>query len=295
MAETFNVIAPILIISLIGYLFGRSKFDLHVATLSNTVIIAALPALLFSSLTTADISLERVGEVFLAALVVLGIAAVLSLVVVKVAGFSVRTCLPSLIFPNSGNMGLPLAYIAFGDLGLGLAVAYFVVVTLWQHTAGMTIASGEYRFKAILQQPLIYAVVAILLVIGFDLPVPEVIATTTDLLGGMMIPAMLILLGNSLASLKVSDFVPACIMAVARLLIGIVSGMAGIWLLGLTGTLAGIVFMLAAMPAAVVTYVYAERYRPDAELVAGTIVLSTLLTFALLPLIIWGAQAIAAH
>ena len=47
------------------------------------------------------------------------------------------------------------------------------------------------------------------------------------------------------------------------------------------------VFLLAVMPTAIVTYVFAERYRPDGQKVAGAVVASTLFTFALLPALIW--------
>ncbi|MEM5476309.1 AEC family transporter [Pacificibacter sp. AS14] len=295
MAEVFEVILPIFLITLIGYLFGRSKLELHSATLSTTVIMVALPALIFSSLTSIDISIERLGSVFLAAALCLSLATVMSLIVIKALGFSVQTCLPCLMFPNSGNMGLPLALIAFGDIGLSLGVAYFVVISLVQHTVGMSIASGKYDFGSLVRQPLIYAIIGVLIVILTGVKVPKVIATTTDLLGGLMIPAMLILLGNSLSKLKVSDFGPAFTLAISRLIIGVFSGLLTIWLLDLTGMIAGLVFLLASMPSAVVSYVYAERFRPDPEQIAGTIVVSTLLTFTFLPVLIWIAKAIAEH
>jgi malate permease and related proteins len=34
------------------------------------------------------------------------------------AGLRLRTFLPSLTFPNNGNLGLPLAAYAFGEQGL---------------------------------------------------------------------------------------------------------------------------------------------------------------------------------
>lgn len=295
MIQIIDTVAPIFIITLIGFLFGRSKFDLHVATLSTVVIMVGLPSLIFSSLTSMDMSLERLGEVFLAAVSCMVIAAIFSLGVVKAFGFSVRTFLPSLIFPNSGNMGLPLAFLAFGDIGLRLAIAYFVVIALLQHTVGMTIASGKYDLGSLLRQPLIYSVIGVLIVIGFDLTVPNFIVSTTEILGGLMIPSMLILLGNSLASLKISDAGPAIVVAIARLVIGCAAAFGTIWFLGLSGTLAGVVFLLSTMPTAVVTYVYAERFRPDPEKIAGAVVMSTLLTFALLPGLIHIAKAISLH
>ena len=49
-----------------------------------------------------------------------------------------------------------------------------------------------------------------------------------------------------------------------------------------------------AMPAATVTYVFAQRYNRSPERVAGLIVASTLLTFVALPALLWVAIRMAA-
>ena len=53
-----------------------------------------------------------------------------------------RTFVPSMMFNNSGNMGLPLALLAFGEENLPWAVALFVTSTCsisrWVHTSSGT-------------------------------------------------------------------------------------------------------------------------------------------------------------
>ncbi|WP_114283997.1 AEC family transporter [Candidatus Halocynthiibacter alkanivorans] len=291
--EMLNVLGPVVLITLIGFLMGRSKIDLHAGTLSTTVILVATPALIFSTLTSIGVSIEMLLNMAASAFLSVTIAAVLGLIVVKVSGFSLRTYLPSLMFPNSGNMGLPLVLLAFGEEGLRLGVSYFFVIALLQHSVGFSIASGSYRIVYLLKQPLIYAVAGVVLVVSTGIEVPEVILTTTDILGGMMIPAMLIMLGNSLAGLSIADFRPAIIIACARLVIGVLSALIIIRLLSLEGPVAGTVFVMATMPTAIVTYVFAQRYRPDPGKIAGAVVASTLLTFLCLPVLLWGAGQLA--
>ncbi len=291
--EMLNVLGPVVLITLIGFLMGRSKIDLHAGTLSTTVILVATPALIFSTLTSIGVTIEMLLNMAASAFLSVTIAAVLGLIVVKVSGFSLRTYLPSLMFPNSGNMGLPLVLLAFGEEGLRLGVSYFFVIALLQHSVGFSIASGSYRIVYLLKQPLIYAVAGVVLVVSTGIEVPEVILTTTDILGGMMIPAMLIMLGNSLAGLSIADFRPAIIIACARLLIGVLSALIIIRLLSLEGPVAGTVFVMATMPTAIVTYVFAQRYRPDPGKIAGAVVASTLLTFLCLPVLLWGAGQLA--
>ena len=291
--QMVDILGPIIAITLIGYLMGRSKVGLETRSLSTVVINVATPALIFHTLTSLRVTPETIQTMAGAALMCVTIAGVLGLVGLKLAHGSVRSFLPPLMLPNSGNMGLPLVVLAFGLDGLQLGVAYFFVVALVQYSLGLSIYAGSLRLMMLLRQPLIYSVSAVLLVTWTGLPVPKILLTTTEILGGMMIPAMLMLLGVSLATLKVADLGPALMVAVGRLVLGLVSACVVIWALDLHGVTAGTVFLLATMPTAIVSYVFAERYQHNARQVAGTVVVSTLLTFICLPGLVWLALAIS--
>ena len=58
-------------------------------------------------------------------------------------------------------------------------------------------------------------------------------------------------------------------------------------MLGLEGTARGIVILQSSMPVAVFSYLFAVRYQRSPEEVAGTVVISTLLSFLSLPLLLW--------
>jgi len=288
-----NILGPIGVITAIGYLFGRSSVRLETQTLSGLVILVATPALVFSALTSLHVSMDVIGSMATAAILCLVVAAGLGLLALALFGQSVRSFLPTLMFPNSGNMGLPLVILTFGDEGALLGVAYFFVVALAQHSVGLSIYAGSVRLQTLLRQPLIYSVIAVLLVTIFAIPVPQVIMTTTGMLGDMMIPAMLILLGTSLATLKVSDLKPALLIASIRLVIGVLAASSVIMILDLRGIAAGVVFLLSTMPIAIINYVYAERFQHNPEQVAGTVVASSILTFACLPALVWAALTIS--
>lgn len=268
---------------------GRRPKQLHIETLGTVVIMVATPALIFSTLTSLDVTPQTLSIMAGSAVACVAIAAAMGFGVLMLTGLSIRTFLPSVMLPNSGNMGLPLVLLAFGQSGLTLGISYFFVIALIQHTIGYAIASGSFRIGFLLRQPLVYSVAAVLIVVFTGIEVPEIVASTTEILGGMMIPAMLIMLGNSLATLRIDDMKPAIITAVGRLGVGIISALAVIHLFSLTGEFAGTVFLMATMPSAIVTYVYAQRFRPDAGPIAGAVVVSTLLTFACLPGLLWFA------
>lgn len=285
--QLVNILGPITLITLIGYFLGRSSVGLQSRTLSSVVILVATPALVFNTLTSMKVSVATIGLMSGAALLCVIIGGVIAAIGLKISGASWRSFLPSLSLPNSGNMGLPLVVLAFGSEGARLGISFFFVIALVQYSAGLSIASGSIRIKDMARQPLLYSVFLVLLVTIFQVPVPQVILKTTEILGGMMIPAMLILLGSSLSTLEVSDLKPSLIMAVARLLIGLMASLAVVAILGLTGVAAGIVFLMGTMPSAIITYVFAERYGQSANKVAGAVVMSTVLTFCCLPGLVW--------
>lgn len=288
-----GILGPIVIITSIGYLLGRLLPEMQWRALSTVVILVATPALVFHTLTSLHVDPRTIGDMAVAAFLCLALAGAMGLAAVRATGAPLRSTLPGLMLPNSGNMGLPLVVLAFGDEGMRLGISYFFVVALVQHSVGLSIAAGSFRLFHLARQPLVYAVLLVLLVTLLDLPVPDLILTTTDMLGSMMIPAMLILLGSSLASLQVADLKPALAVAFGRLLIGLVSAALAISLLGLRGPPAGAVFLLATMPSAIVTYLFAERYQQNARQVAGSVVVSTLLTFCCLPALVSVALWIA--
>jgi len=223
------------------------------------------------------------------------LSALIGSVVLKFSHLPLSTYLASLMHPNSGNVGLPLVLMAFGEEGLALGVAYFIVISISQYTVGYGIAAGTLSLKRFLQQPLLYAVITSLVVLRLDLPIPVWIAKTTELISGMVIPALLMVLGHSLAQLKVTDLTVALYLASVRLVMGVTIGLLLIYGLGLQGVPAGVVFLMSIMPIAVFNFVFAKHFNRSPEIVASVIITSTLLVFIFLPGLVWVAISIAQH
>lgn len=249
----------------------------------------ATPCLVFTTLTRLNLGLDTIGQMALAAALALTLSALIGTAVLKLSGMPLNTYLASLMHPNSGNIGLPLVFMAFGDEGLALGVAYFIVISISQYTLGYGIAAGSFSAKRFFQQPLLYAVIVSLSVLSFGIHVPEWIAKTTELISGIVIPGLLMVLGYSLAQLRVTDLRIALYLAVVRLVMGIIVGLVLIAILGLQGPPAGVVFLMSIMPIAVFNLVFAKQFNRSPETVAGVIVTSTLLVFVLLPALVWVA------
>ena len=116
---------------------------------------------------------------------------------------------------------------------------------------------------------------------------PRWIANTTEIVGGMSIPLMLVALGVSLSRLKVQSLQRSLILAVMRIGSGFLMGLGLSWALGFEGAARGVLILQCSMPTAVINYIIAERFDRHAGEVAGVIVTSTLIVFAALPLLLY--------
>ncbi|MBN9085007.1 MAG: AEC family transporter [Rhizobiales bacterium] len=282
-----DVVGPVFLIAFVGYLWARAGKPLDgtfVAVLVNTV---STPCLVIDTLTRSGLTFSILGTVGLAAVLTLLISAALGYLLVRAMGGKVQTYLPSMIWSNGGNMGLPMSLFAFGDKGLALAIGFFALSSMTNYTFGRAIAAGGMKFADLVRMPIIWAIIIALLLIWTGLSLPPIVARSLNLLGGLTVPLMLMSLGYSLASLRIASWQRSLVFALARLLGGFAIGWGVAMLLGLEGVARGVVVIQSAMPPAVLNYLWAATYKNEPEEVAGIVVLSTLISVALLPVFLW--------
>jgi len=279
-----DVVGPVFLAALVGYLWAwrGAPFDAKFVALLVTVV--GTPCLVIDSLSTSGLQASSLGAIALASALCHVVALSSSFAAVRALGMPTTVYVPALTFPNVGNMGLPLGLFAFGEAGLALSIGYFAVATLLQFTVGQAIAAKSVNPAALLRVPLIWAVLAGLFLAVTGLHLPSVAARAMHILGGLTVPLMLLSLGHSLARLKSASIGRGLAFALARLLGGFAVGWLVASLLGLEGVTRGVVVAQSSMPSAVYNYMFAERYGNHPEEVAGIVVVSTLLSIALLPL-----------
>jgi len=278
-----NIIAPVVITAGLGYYWAKSGRAFHTETVTALVTNIGAPMLIFTTLNRFEMALASFFEfAFLAALAAV-IFCFAGFVILRAMKLNIRDYLPGLMFPNTGNMGIPLCFFAFGEEGLALAIAVFTVFSLTQFTFGIWLSSGENSISHFVRTPLVYAV---LIGVGskyLDLPIPEWILNTTGLLGDLTIPLMLFALGVSLASLSVQHIKLATGLSIMRLTMGFAVGLTLSTLFGLEGIERGVLILECTMPVAVFNYLFSLRYQRAHTHVAGMVLISTLLSFITLP------------
>jgi len=88
-------------------------------------------------------------------------------------------------------------------------------------------------------------------------------------------------LGIALSQLKVFSFSETLIYSLTRVLIGPIVGFGFVNFFNLSGVEAGVMFIQASMPSAVLTFLVAKIYSPKkiSDSIASTVALSTFLSF----------------
>lgn len=283
----FSVIAPVFICALLGYGWVKKGIPFDTPFVSKLVMEVGAPCLIFSRFMQQDIDMDAFRVMALSAFVCMLLFGIIGGAVLFVARVDQRTWLPSQIFPNVGNMGLPLCLLAFGDEGLALGMTYFMVNTCFGFTIGAMITSGKMSIRDMLKTPTFWSVVITLIFLFTGLKPWTWVLNTTVLLGDFTIPLMLIAMGVSLARFQIASVKRSLLISLLRLGMGFAVGVGVATLLDLEGVARGITIMQSSMPVAVFSYLFAVRYNRSPEEVAGTVVISTVLSFLSLPLLLW--------
>lgn len=287
LAQIFSIIAPVFICAAIGIAWVKSGHVFETVFVSKLVINIGAPCLIFSTFMGIEISREAFGTMAVATLSAMTVFGIVGFTVLKLAGLNQHAFLPSQMFPNVGNMGLPLCLLAFGDEGLALGLTYFTVNSVIGFTMGMSISSGEISLKGVLTNPMLIAVIVTLAMVFGGIESPAWIVNTADLIAGLTIPLMLIALGASLGSFTVSGLGRSFGLSALRLGVGFTTGTLLAAVMGLEGAARGILILQCTMPVAVFSYLFAVRYNRQPADVAGTVVVSTVMSFLTLPLLLW--------
>lgn len=284
METILGTIVPVFAVVAVGYLLGGMG-SIHSRTLTDLALWVTSPALLFSLLSGTTLDSQRFTALGLGTLgIVLG-TALLAALYLRLTGVGRGFLLPAIFF-NGGNMGLACSRLAFGPAGLESAAVPFVTIALVTSLFGVWIAKGENGLGEALRLPLLYGAAGGLAIAIAGVELPGLVMEPIAMLGAMAVPLMLLNLGLQLRTLAVTDLVHSGAAVVIRM----GGGFACAWLIvdfaGLSGVDRGVLLLQGAMPAAVINAVIAERYGTDPSLVASSIVLGTLLSVVVIPLVL---------
>ena len=282
----FQIVAPVFILAAIGFTWVKIGWSYEIEFVTRLAMTLSVPALIFVALMKANISADTLSNLFLSSLIAYLFLALIFWITGKIFKLNMATYWAPLIFGNTGNLGLPLAMFAFGEVGLGYAVVVFAVMAIGSFSIGVWMVSGGGSVNKVFKEPMVWATLlgALFLIQGWQ--TPKWATNTLELLGQMAIPLMLITLGVALARLKINLISRAIILSILKLCVSV--GVA--WIIGIYFELNDIAFavlvMQIATPVAVTSYLLAQKYGADANEVAGLVIASTALSVFALPVLL---------
>jgi len=282
----FQIVAPVFILAAIGFTWVKIGWSYEIEFVTRLAMTLSVPALIFVALMKANISADTLSNLFLSSLIAYLFLALIFWITGKIFKLNMATYWAPLIFGNTGNLGLPLAMFAFGEVGLGYAVVVFAVMAIGSFSIGVWMVSGGGSINKVFKEPMVWATLlgALFLIQGWQMP--KWATNTLELLGQMAIPLMLITLGVALARLKINLISRAIILSILKLCVSV--GVA--WIIGIYFELNDIAFavlvMQIATPVAVTSYLLAQKYGADANEVACLVIASTALSVFALPVLL---------
>ncbi|MEV0486341.1 AEC family transporter [Streptomyces sp. NPDC050508] len=290
--------AVIGVVIAVGYVIGRrgSLGEHGRDVLTKLAFNVASPALLFTTLARADLSVVFSSWLLVTVLSTAAVAGVFVTVGV-VRGWGVgRTTIGALCssYVNSGNLGIPISVYVLGNASLVAPVMLFqlVVVSPLALTILDLSGAGEkgplwLRLLTPLRNPIAVGSLAGVVVAGSGVRVPDPVMNPLTLIGNMAVPAVLIGFGISLRG----SAMPArgverwpVLLSVALKSVGqpVIAWVLAVGVFGIHGAALLDVVVTSALPAAQNLYTYASRYRVGEGLARDSILLSTVLSVPVL-------------
>ena len=288
-AKLFEVLFPVFLIIGIGYWYGKKdpKFDTKfITTFAGNF---GLPAIIFYSLTTTNLSIELFLRFSYYITLYVLIFSIIGLIILKILKKDIYRLLPPLILPNTGNMGMPLCLFAYGKMGLAIATSITAMILVFHFSINILLASKKFSIKPLLKCIPVYALLVSLIFVYFKIPAPKFLENATFLIGYATIFLVLMSLGVALSKLKVFSFKETFIYSLIRVILGPIVGLAFVKFFNLSGVEAGVMFIQASMPSAVLTFLVSEIYSPKkiSNSIASTVALSTFLSFFTLIVVVF--------
>jgi len=269
---------------------GKTNPKIDTIFITSFAANIGTPAMVIYAITSTGINFEIFRDYFwyyLLAICLFALVGIFTLYLLKTKDI-VRE-LPPLIFPNTGNMGLPICMFAYGSKGLGVSASITSLIILCHFTLGVFLADRKFNLNVILKNPPFYAIIFSAIMLFYGIKMPVFVVNTTEWLMYVTIFLILMSLGIALTRLKVFSLSNALISSFTRMIIGPAIGFFLIFIFNLKGFAAGVLLIQCSMPSAVLNYLVGSIYSPKkiVDSIASTIVVSTLISFVTIPIVVY--------
>ncbi|WP_305072545.1 AEC family transporter [Propionivibrio sp.] len=281
-----GIITPVLIISAFGFAYAKLKQpDLSVVNRLSTDML--YPLLIYTAMASKDFHILDYLPLIGGGLAVLAGSGLIAWWAARLLNYNRYAFIPSMMFTNVANMGLPLTLFAFGAEMLPAAVSLFMAFSLVHFSIGIRLCAPHVSVKGILRGPMLWAMIGGIVssLIGFTLP--DWLAASTKMLGDAAIPLGLFTVGVGFAQFRVERWSIGIVGAILCPLSGLLIAWPLVQILPMSAPMKGVLLLYAALPPAVMNYIFAERYDQDPGLVSAIVVVGNIASIVFIPLALY--------
>ena len=199
-------------------------------------------------------------------------------------------------FSNPGFFGIPLVIATLGQGAVFYAAPFIALLNIGQWTYGVSRLTGQpvlqgFRPKKLIRAPFVIAVLTGVLLFASRLPLPELLRGALNAAAGLNTPLAMFTVGIYLAQTDLPSMLRhrslAGIAAVRLLAVPVLSLLLLALLPASLREMKTVLLICAACPVGSNVAVYAQLYDRDYPYAVEAVVLSTLLSLASMPLVIW--------
>lgn len=203
----------------------------------------------------------------------------------------------SVIYSNCGFMGTPLIFGVFGSEGVVLQNGFITVFNLCVWTHRIMTVKGQRDGKSVLKAfkaPAVIAVFAGLICFFFGIRIPDIPFTALNHVAEMTTPLAMLVAGASIAGSKILKSLKnprIYLIAFLKLIAFPLLGLALIAFLPAPENAKLITLIEIACPTATIGMMFAITFNKNAEYCSQIFALTTLLSMATVPFIVWVGSA----
>ncbi|WP_139995773.1 AEC family transporter [Paenibacillus paridis] len=303
-----NVLPMVIMIGL-GIVIQRA-FKLDIKTLSKLNFYLFSPAIMFNLLYKTDISASVIGKVLFFFILFMVAQYLIVEAVIRLRSYqpSMKSAMRnSVLFYNSANYGIPLNQLAFAgnEKTLAIQVLIMMMQSLIPNTYGIYNVNAHKAdmrtiMRTILSMPIIYVIPIAFLLRGFEVAIPQPIATPLGYLSDAFIGTALITLGVQLGNMewkiKRSLLIDVSISGILRLVAGPLLAWLIVWLmqmntlLGIDKLTAAALIVSSAVPTSLSSVLLAVEFDNEAEFASQSVFVSTIISILTVTAVIFFLQ-----
>jgi len=284
--QIISILFPVLCAGSIGYIYAKFQ-KINIEDTNKINLDVFVPILIFYAIIEKLPSISILGYFSLGAFIIVLGSGIVVYPIAKYFKININAFLPTMMFNNSINLGLPLAYFAFGEEAMAMFIALSLVQVIGQFTIAVIMFGGKVNADILLKNPVIISTIFALLFNYFDIHLPELIVPTVDMLSKVTIPLILFSLGVKLTSVSFSDWKVGLLGAVLCPLSGLLMAFLVIEFFEFTQLQKNLLILFGILPPAVMNVLLAEKYKQNSTMIASVVALGTLSSIIYIPFVLY--------